>query len=66
MNRIYEKIADNHSVSPEEVKREIIFAISQARKNPSPTAKAFWGRIEEDSDIEDIIKNIVSRIALVV
>ncbi|MBO5936879.1 MAG: hypothetical protein J6Q79_04605 [Clostridia bacterium] len=66
MKSIYEKIAANHSVSPEEVEREILFAITQARKNPSPTAKAFWERIDEDADIEDIIRQIVARIALVV
>ncbi len=66
MKNIYTEIAENHSVSAEEVKKEIMLAISQARKNPSPTAKAFWGRIDEDADIEEIIKNIVSRVALVV
>ena len=66
MKSIYEKIAVNYSVNPEEVEREIMFAITRARKNPSPTAKAFWERIDEEADIEDVISHIATRIALVV
>ena len=66
MKSIYEKIADNYSVSTEEVEREIILALSQARKSSSPTAKAFWEKIDEDAGTEDIIKQITARIALIV
>lgn len=66
MNRIYNAIANNHSISPEEVEREIKNAISLARKNPSPVARAFWGGIDENADVVEVIGHIVSRIALAV
>lgn len=66
MNRIYNAIANNHSVSPEEVEREILFTLTQARKSSSPTAKAFWSETDETATTEDIISKLVSRIALVV
>ena len=66
MNRIYNEIANNHSVSPEEVKREILFALTQARKSTSPTAKAFWCETDETAATEEIISKLVARIALVV
>ena len=65
MNRIYNVIANNHCVSPEEVEREILFALTEARKSTSPTAKAFWGETK-NATAEDIINKLVSRIALVV
>ena len=66
MNRIYNAIANNHSVNPEEVEREILFALTQARKSTSTTAKAFWSETDETATIEEIISKIVTRIALVV
>ncbi len=66
MNRIYNAIANNHSISPEEVEREIKNAITLARKNPTPTARAFWGGIDENADVVEVVDHIVSRIALVV
>ena len=66
MKRIYTEIAEKYCSTPDEVEREILFAISVARKNPSPTAKAFWGGVNEDADVKDIIGHIVSRLALVV
>ena len=66
MKRIYNEIANRYDTTPEEVEREILFAISASRKNPSPTAKAFWGGVDEDADVKYIIRHIVSRLALVV
>ena len=66
MNRIYNEIANNHGVSPEEVEREILFALTEARKSTSPTALSFWGETDETATIEEIINKLVSRIALVV
>ena len=66
MNRIYNVIANNHCVSPEEVEREILFALTEARKNTSPTAKAFWESIDENADVDKIIVHIIKRIGLVV
>ena len=66
MNRIYNAIANNHSISPEEVEREILFALTEARKSTSTTAKAFWGETTKNATAEDIINKLVSRIALVV
>ena len=60
MNRIYNEIANRYDTTPDEVEREIAYAISLARKNPSPTAKAFWRRVENDSDVTAVICNIVS------
>ncbi len=66
MKRVYNEIANRYDTTSDEVEREIAYAISLARKNPSPTARAFWGRVKDDSDVADIICNIVSRLALVV
>ena len=66
MKRIYNEIANRYYTTPEEVEREILFAIAEARKNPSPTAKAFWGGVDENADVKDVIGHIVSRLALVV
>ena len=66
MNSIYNEIANNHSVTTEEVEKEIFLAITQARKSTLPTAKAFWENIEDNDYLEDIISKIVSRVVLVV
>ena len=66
MNRIYNEIATKYGTAPGEVEREILFAISAARKNPSFAAKAFWGGVDENATVEDIIGHIVSRVTLVV
>ena len=66
MNNIYNEIANNHRVCPEEVEREIMLALNLAKNNPSPTANAFWQDMDENITIEEIISKIVSRIALVV
>ncbi len=66
MNRIYNEIAQKFDTNPSEVEREIKNALIMARKNPSPTARAFWGEIDENADIEEVIGHIISRIALVV
>ena len=66
MNRIYNEVANRYDTTPDEVEREIAYAISLAKQNPSPTARAFWGRVNDNSDVSDVISNIVSRLALVV
>ena len=66
MNNIYNEIANNYQVSPEEVEKEILIALSQARESTSPTAKAFWQDIDENASVEEIVEKIISRIALVV
>ena len=66
MNRIYNEIAQKFDTDPLEVEREIKNALIQARKNPSPTARAFWGGIDINTSTEEVISHIVSRIALVV
>ena len=66
MKNIYDKIANEYSVSPEEVEREILFALTEARKTTSTTARTFWENTDENVPIEEIIRKIVSRIALVV
>ena len=66
MERIYIEVANRYNTTAQEVKNEIAYALVLAKQNPSPTARAFWGRIEKNADIEDVICNIVSRLALVV
>ena len=66
MKRIYNEIANRYDTTPAEVEKEIACAISLAKGNPSPTAKAFWNEVDEDADIKDVICTIVSRLALVV
>ena len=66
MNRIYNEVANRYNTTAEEVEREIAYALSIAKNNPSTTARAFWGRVKDDSDVADIICNIVSRLALVI
>ena len=55
MNNIIEKIAKNHNCTPEEVEKEITFAISKARSCDSPKAKEFWGNVKNNVSIETII-----------
>ena len=64
MNRIYNEIANRYDTTPAEVEREIAYALDLAKHNPSPTARAFWGRINEDADVADVISNIVSEVAI--
>ena len=66
MNRIYNEVATIYNTTPEEVEKEIKFAIMAAKNNPTPTARAFWYRIDDGADVADIISNIISRIALVI
>lgn len=66
MKNIYNEIAGRYNTTPDEVEREIAYALSIAKQNSSPTAKAFWGRMDEEADVKDVICNIVSRFALVV
>ena len=66
MNRIYNQIADRYNTTVQEVEREIAYALAIAKQNPSPTAKAFWGRVSDNADVKDVICIIVSRLALVV
>ena len=64
MKRIYNEIANRYDTTPAEVEREITNALDLAKHNLSPTAKAFWGRTNEDADVADIISNIVSEVAI--
>ena len=64
MKRIYNEIANRYDTTPAEVEREIAYALDLAKRNPSPAAKAFWGRTNEDADVADIISNIVSEVAI--
>ena len=66
MKNIYTEIAGRYNTTPDEVEKEIAYALSIAKQNFSPTARAFWGRMDEDADVKDVICNIVSRLALVV
>ena len=66
MNRIFNEIASKYNVTPDEVERDIAQALVFARKSTSTHAKAFWGGVDEDADVKDVIGHIVSRIALVV
>ena len=63
MNRIYKEVATRYDTTADEVEREIAYALWLAKNNPSPTAKAFWGRIDDDEDVKVVIFNIVSRLA---
>ncbi len=66
MNRIFDEVANRYNVTPEEVKREMAETLRLAKENPSPTARAFWGSIDENAEIEEIIAHIVKRVGLVV
>ena len=64
MKRIYSEIANRYDTTPTEVEKEIAYALGLAKSSLSPSAKAFWGKVGEDSDIADIISNIVSEVAI--
>ena len=64
MKRIYNEIANRYDTTPAEVEREITYALDLAKRNLSPTAKAFWGRTNEVANVGDIISNIVSEVAI--
>jgi hypothetical protein len=66
MDRIYNEVAKRYNTTADEVEKEIAYALSVAKENPSPSARAFWGRIDDNADVTDVICNIVSRLALVV
>ena len=66
MKAIYNEVANRYNTTPDEVEKEIAYALSVARKNPSPSAKAFWNNINDTADVKDVIVNIISRLALVV
>ncbi len=66
MNRIFDEVANRYNVTGEEVEREIAEALRLARENSSPTARAFWGRIDENAGVEEIIGHIVNRVGLVI
>ena len=48
MKRVYNEIANRYDTTSDEVEREIAYAISLARKNPSPTAKALEIYLKEN------------------
>ena len=66
MKAIYNEVANRYNTTPDEVEKEIAYALSVARKNPSPSAQAFWNNINDTADVKDVIVNIISRLALVV
>ena len=66
MDRIYNEVANRYNTTADEVEKEIAYALWLAKNNPSPTAKAFWSRINDNEDVEKIISTIVSRLAMVV
>lgn len=66
MNRIYNEVAKKYNVTPEEVEREIAEAVRQARENPSPAAREFWSQIDEDAEIDEIIKHIIKTISIAI
>ena len=66
MNKIYKEVANRYNTTEDEVEREIAYALDLAKRNPSPTAKAFWARTNEDTDVSNIIINIISEIALTI
>ena len=66
MDRIYNEVAKRYNTTADEVEKEIAYALSVARQNPAPAAKAFWGRVDSDADVTAIVRNIVSRLALAV
>ena len=66
MKAIYNEVANRYHTTPDEVEKEIAYALSVARKSPSPTAQAFWNNINDTADVKDVIVNIISRLALVV
>ena len=66
MKAIYNEVANRYNTTPDKVEKEIAYALSLARKNPSSTAQAFWNNINDTADVKDVIVNIISRLALVV
>ena len=66
MEKIYNEIANRYNTTADEVEREIAYAISLARVNPSPSAKAFWRRVDDYFAVENLICNIVLGIKKVV
>ena len=65
MERIYNEIANRYNTTADDVEREIAYALSLARINPSPSAKAFWRRVDNDA-VENLICNILSGMKKVV
>lgn len=65
MERIYNEIASRYNTTADDVEREIAYALSLARINPSPSAKAFWRRVDSDA-VENLICNILSGMKKVV
>ena len=66
MERIYNEVATRYNTTSAEVEKEIAYAITIAKQNTSPTAREFWGGVKDNSDVMDVIWNIVSKVALVV
>lgn len=50
MKEIYEEVAKQHGVSPEEVEREIRAALAYARALDLPQARIFWQNAPKDAD----------------
>ena len=61
MKAIYNEVANRYNTTPDEVEKEIAYALSVARKNPSPSAKAFWKKVDIDFEIRNVIYNILYR-----
>ncbi len=62
MKKIFTQVANIHNTTAEEVEKEISLAIELARKNPSPTAVAFWEKVDENMSAEDIINLIAAEV----
>ncbi len=62
-----ELVAKEHSVTPDEVYREIEFAIEMAMQNPDPEAQQFWAmmpRAGERPTPEEFIAYMSWKIAM--
>lgn len=48
MEDIFERVAVSNGVTPQEVEREILFAMDCARSRDDPETRAFWERLSAD------------------
>ena len=59
MKNIYQEVAKQYGVSPEEVAREIEAALALARSLDLPQARDFWQNAPKDA--EGVIKTIAKK-----
>ncbi|MBE6811076.1 MAG: hypothetical protein E7521_08500 [Ruminococcaceae bacterium] len=62
---IIRQIAKEHGVSPEEVKRDMQYAIKEAMKSTDPIARAHWAKISpngKEPTIEQFLTYVIGQI----